>query len=167
MPQIISIVGKSGSGKTTLIEKLIPELKKRGYRIGTVKHTHHTIEADKKGKDSARHKMAGADMVILAAQKQIFMVKDMPCDSLDSLELYFQDMDLVITEGYKKENRPKIEVFRMAAHKTPLYAERSDNQFMAMVTDADIAADIPCFGMEDIRELADFIEKHFLHKDKA
>ncbi|MEZ4526178.1 MAG: molybdopterin-guanine dinucleotide biosynthesis protein B [Desulfobacterales bacterium] len=71
-------------GKTTLIEKLIPELKKRGYRIGTVKHTHHTIEADKKGKDSARHKMAGADTVILAAQNQIFMVKDMPCDSLDN-----------------------------------------------------------------------------------
>ncbi len=166
MPQMISIVGKSGSGKTTLIEKLIPELKRRGYRIGTVKHTHHTIEADKKGKDSARHREAGADTVILAAQKQIFMVKDMPCDSLDSLEIYFQDMDLVITEGYKNEKRPKIEVFRMGAHKTPLYAEHTDSHFAALVTDADMAADIPCFGMEDIRELADFVEKHFLIPQK-
>ncbi len=164
MPQMISIVGKSGSGKTTLIEKLIPELKTRGYRIGTVKHTHHAVDADKKGKDSARHKAAGADTVILAAQKQIYMVKDMPCDSLESLEMYFQDMDLVITEGYKNENRPKIEVFRMAAHKTPLYAECRDNNFVAMVTDADMDTAIPCFGMEDIKKLADFIEKRFLQQ---
>ena len=164
MPKMISIVGKSGSGKTTLIEKLIPELKKRGYRIGTVKHTHHDIAADKKGKDSARHKTAGADTVILAAQKQIYMVKDMPCDSLENLEIYFQDMDLVITEGYKNEKLAKIEVFRMAAHKTPLYAERRDNHFMAMVTDADIAVDIPCFGMEDVKQLTDFIEKNFLRR---
>lgn len=167
MPQMISIVGKSGSGKTTLIEKLLPELKNRGYRIGTVKHTHHTVDADKKGKDSARHREAGADTVILAAQKQIYMVKDMPCDSLESLEMYFQDMDLVITEGYKNENRPKIEVFRIAAHKTPLYAEHRDKHFVALVTDADIAEDIPCFGMEDIIKITDFIEKNFCSKDNV
>jgi molybdopterin-guanine dinucleotide biosynthesis protein MobB len=158
-------VGQSGSGKTTLIEKLLPELKGRGYRIGTVKHTHHEIQADQEGKDSARHKSAGASVVILASPGRISLVKDMECDSLDCLEPYFQDMDLVITEGYKKENRPKIEVFRTAAHTSPLYNGGKD--FAAVVTDSDADMDIPKFGLEDVKNLADFIEKIFISKKQG
>ncbi|MDM8537360.1 molybdopterin-guanine dinucleotide biosynthesis protein B [Desulfobacterales bacterium HSG17] len=176
MVPIISFVGKSGSGKTTLLEKLIPELKSRGYRTGIVKHTHHEVEMDKKGKDSARHKEAGAEMVILAGLRQFSMVRDMPDNTLESLEIYFKDLDIVITEGFKKEDKPKIEVFRLETHKTPLYNGSKD--FIAIVTDADINVDIrpdlkpdlnsdfnpgiPVFGLNDIKELADFIESKYL-----
>lgn len=160
MLPIISFVGKSGSGKTTLIEKLIPELKKRGYRIGTVKHTHHDVEMDKKGKDSARHKQAGAEMVILAGKGRFSMVRDMDCDTLENLEFYFTDLDMVITEGFKKEDKPKIEVFRTGTHKKPLFNGTKD--FIAIVTDADISPDIPVFGLNEIEKLADFIESRYL-----
>lgn len=163
MPPIISIVGTSHSGKTTLLEKLIPELKRRGYRIGTIKHASHVVEMDKKGKDSWRHKAAGADTVIVAGSGRIAMVKENGCDSLDSLALYFQDMDLVITEGYKREPRPKIEIFRKATGKPPIFPGHPD--LAAFVTDAEIDLDVPVFGLDDILALADLIEKRFLNQD--
>ena len=105
MSQMISIVGRSQSGKTTLIEKLIPELKRRGYRVGTIKHSHHIFDFDKTGKDSWRHKDAGAETVIVASPGKIAMVKNDYRGSLDDLKNFFDDLDLVITEGYKKENK--------------------------------------------------------------
>ncbi len=107
MPPILSIVGRSESGKTTLIEKLIPQLKQRGYRIGTIKHTHHSIEMDRSGKDSARHRAAGAQTVLLASTGQIVMFKSTRTETLDALVGFFDDVDLLITEGYKQENKPK------------------------------------------------------------
>lgn len=164
MPQIISIIGNSGSGKTTLIEKLIKDLKKRGHRIGTIKHASHGFDIDKKGKDSRRHKEAGADTVIVASPRRIAMVKDDYRESLDHLEKYFDDVDIILTEGYKKENRPKIEVFRAANRKEPLC--RDNNHVIAFVTDMDMDmdmdSDIPVFGLEDIEKLADLIEKKYL-----
>ena len=112
LPSVISIVGKSESGKTTLIEKLIPELKRRGYRIGIVKHAHHGFDMDRKGKDSYRHRQAGADTVMIASPGQIAMIKDVPGERLDDLIPFFNDMDLLITEGFKRDRAPKIEVFR-------------------------------------------------------
>ena len=160
MPPIISIVGKSGSGKTTLIEKIIPELKRRGHKIGTVKHAYHGFDIDQKGKDSWRHKEAGADMVIVASPGKIAMVKDADSESLKCLEKYFHDMDIIIVEGYKRGNQPKIEIFRSSSHKKPLCGE--DNNLIALVTDANIDLKVPKFGLEEIDSLADFIEKKFL-----
>ncbi|QTA87690.1 molybdopterin-guanine dinucleotide biosynthesis protein B [Desulfonema magnum] len=160
MPPIISIVGKSQSGKTTLIEKLIPELKKRGYGIGIIKHASHKFDIDKKGKDSWRHKAAGADTVIVASPGAIAMVKDHHSESLEHLEMYFQDMDIVITEGYKKKDKPKIEVFRAAAHKELLC--RNDKTLVALVTDTDADLNVPRFRLEEIEKLADFIEKEYI-----
>jgi len=114
MPAIVSIVGRSESGKTTLIEKLIPVLTQRGYRIGTIKHTHHAIDIDRSGKDSARHRTAGAETVMLASPGRIAMFKATASEALDGLIRYFDDLDLLITEGYKRENKPKIEVLRAA-----------------------------------------------------
>jgi len=162
MPPIISVVGKSDSGKTTLIEKLIPELKKRGYRIGTIKHAGHQFDMDREGKDSWRHKTAGADTVMVASSGRIAMVKDDDSGTLDSLISYFQDMDIVITEGYKRENKPKIEVFRTVAHKEPLC--KGNNDLIALVTDSDVDLNVPRFGLEDIEKLADFIEKSYLNR---
>jgi len=160
MPPIISVVGKSGSGKTTLIEKLIPEMKKRGYRIAIIKHAFHQFDIDKEGKDSWRHRAAGADTVIVASHGRIAMVKNHNSENIDSMEAYFSDMDIVITEGYKRENKPKIEVFRSAAHKEPLCL--GNNDLIALVTDTDVDLNVPRFGLEDIQKLADFIEKKYL-----
>jgi len=160
VPPIISVVGKSRSGKTTLIEKLIPELKRRGYRIGTVKHAFHKFEMDKKGKDSWRHKAAGAATVIVVAQDTLAMVKDESLNSLNDLEKYFDDLDLVITEGFKQKNKPKIEVCRAARNTEPLCRDNRD--LIALVTDLKINLNVPAFGLEDIKGLADLIEKTFL-----
>ena len=96
MTQIICIVGRSQSGKTTLIEKLIPVLKNRGYRIGTIKHSHHIFDFDKSGKDSWRHKDAGAETVIIASPGKIAMVKNDHQGTLESLQHYFSDLDLLM-----------------------------------------------------------------------
>ena len=114
MPVIVSFVGRSESGKTTLIEKLIPVLLRRGLRVGTIKHTHHTPELDRSGKDSARHLAAGASTVVLASSGQIQLVKTGVNGGLGGLVRYFDDVDLLITEGFKQERTPKIEVLRLA-----------------------------------------------------
>lgn len=158
MPPVISIVGKSGSGKTTLIEKLIPELKKRGYRVGVVKHALHGFSFDIKGKDSWRHKEAGADAVMVATNGQIAMVKDDPCESIDCLEPYFNGVDLVITEGYKKENKPKIEVIRKLRCETSVCGK--NDHLIGVVTDTDIDLNVPKFGFDDVNSLVDLIENN-------
>ncbi len=160
MTPIISIVGKSESGKTTLIEKLIPELKNRGYRIGTIKHAHHGFQIDREGKDSWRHKAAGADTIIVVSPESIAMVKDGGGETIDSVAKYFSDVDIVITEGFKRENKPKIEVFRKARHAEPLCI--NDDNLVALVTDDDADLNVPKFCTGDIRGIADLIEKKFL-----
>ena len=160
MPQVISVIGKSKSGKTTLIEKLIPELRGRGFRLGIIKHAFHEFEIDKKGKDSWRHKAAGAETVIVSSPRYITMVKDFQGENLVDLETFFPDVDLVITEGFKKENKPQIEVFRKAQHKTPL--STTNHNLIAMVTDSDLSLSVPTFGLDDIGQIAEFIEKNFL-----
>ena len=159
MPVTISVIGHSGSGKTTLIAKLVSELKHRNYKIGTIKHASHGFNMDKKGKDSWLHREAGADTVMVATTGKIAIIKDEPDDRLDNLESYFCDMDLVITEGYKNETRPKIEVFRVAGKSEPICPDRD---LIAFVTDSDINPGVRKFGLEDIKPLADFIEGTFL-----
>jgi molybdopterin-guanine dinucleotide biosynthesis adapter protein len=162
MPPILSIVGYSGSGKTTLIEKVIRELKSRGYRIGTIKHASRGFNLDKKGKDSWRHKEAGAETVMIVSSGRIAMVKDDNYGTLAHLEQYFQDMDLVITEGYKQENLPKIAVYRNTnAGSIPTVTGKD---IIALVTDADVEVNIPKMGLDEIKALTDIIEKRFLSK---
>ena len=160
MPPILSIIGKSGSGKTTLIEKLIPELKQRGYRIGTIKHTEHEIDLDSRGKDSWRHKAAGAETVVLAAPHGISLVREVRSCELDALAAYFEDIDLIITEGFKRGNRPKIEIFRTAAHQEPIFSGSPD--LIAMVTDSGTERDVPLFALDDIAGIADLIEANVI-----
>jgi molybdopterin-guanine dinucleotide biosynthesis protein B len=160
MPPVVSIVGRSQSGKTTLIEKLIPEFKNRGYKIGTIKHSHHDPDIDRSGKDSSRHKVAGADTVIFHSPGKIAMVRNDHTSDLDSLLGYFNDVDLVITEGYKAGNRPKIETVRSARHCEPLL--KNDELLIAVVTDVDLQLKVPKFGFEDVVPLADMIEEKFL-----
>lgn len=155
LPPVISIVGKSESGKTTLIERLVPELKRRGYRIGIVKHAHHGFDMDRKGKDSYRHRQAGADTVMIASPGQIAMIKSVPSECLDDLVPYFEDMDLLITEGFKSDGAQKIEVFRAERHRHPACLE--DDTLMAMVSDTPLDVTVPQFATGDIRAITEFI----------
>ena len=166
MIPIISIVGKSDSGKTTLIEKLVPELVRRGYRVATVKHDVHGFEVDREGKDSWRHKQAGAHTVIISSPQKVALIRDVEKDStLDEIRgRWVQDVDLLLSEGYKKDVQPKIEVFRKEKHKK-LLCTKKDN-LIAIVSNRKFNVGVPCFHLEDMKGLSNFIEKEFLKPKK-
>lgn len=159
-PPVISIVGSSGVGKTTLMEKLIPELVQQGFRVGTVKHDVHGFEMDKPGKDSWRHKKAGALVSIISSPYQIGMVRDVDHDhDPEELAPYLTDLDLILTEGYKKKGKEKLEVFRPEVNPEPLC--REDEKLFAVVSDTPIDLGVPQFLTKDIKGLADFLITHF------
>jgi molybdopterin-guanine dinucleotide biosynthesis protein B len=166
MTPMISIVGYADAGKTTLIEKLVSQLKKRGYRVGTIKHAVHESNLDTRGKDSWRHFAAGADAVVVSSAEKIALIQrreEAPRDSqaeLSGLEVFFSGMDIVFAEGYKNARKPKIEIFRSDIHDTPL--SMNDQMLVALVTDADIACHAPKFGLDEIDKLVELIERDFL-----
>src|SRR4030066_362844 len=166
MIPIISIVGKSDSGKTTLIEKLVPELTHRGYRVATVKHDVHGFEVDREGKDSWRHKQAGAHTVVISSPNKVALIRDVEKDlTLDEIrEKLIQDVDLILSEGYKKDVQPKIEIFRKEKHKE-LLCTKEDN-LIAIVSNKTFKINVPCFDLEDMKGLADFIEKTFIRSKR-
>ncbi|MFA5905230.1 MAG: molybdopterin-guanine dinucleotide biosynthesis protein B [Desulfobacula sp.] len=160
---IITIVGKSDSGKTTLLEKLITELTGRGYRIGTVKHAHDGFEMDKDGKDSWRHRKAGACATLVITDDKIAMIRDDRTGYIEKMQTYLFDVDIILAEGFKRQKLPKIEIFRTnSGHKEPLCME--DRTLIAFVTDSGYKPNVPVFGLEDIGRIADFIEKNHLRK---
>jgi len=165
MTPLVAIVGSSDTGKTTLIEKLIPELKRRGYTVGTVKHTHHGFKMDKQGKDTWRHQAAGADTVVAVSPRRIALVKSSLLDSLESALPFLDDRDIVLAEGFKGGNCPKIEIFRKAAGVQPVCLE--DPRLMALVTDVEIETALPVFGPEDVAAIAGFIESRLLKATEA
>ncbi|OGP96349.1 MAG: molybdopterin-guanine dinucleotide biosynthesis protein B [Deltaproteobacteria bacterium RBG_16_47_11] len=166
MIPIISIVGKSDSGKTTFIEKLLPELTRRGYRVATVKHDVHGFEVDREGKDSWRHKQAGAHTTVISSPQKVALIRDVEQDlSLAELrEKLIQDVDLILSEGYKKDVQPKIEIFRMEKH-TELLCTQEDN-LVAIVSDKEFNVGVSCFFLDDVKGVADFIEKKYLKSKK-
>ncbi len=157
MPPIICIAGKSGSGKTTIVQKSILSLKNRGYRVGVIKHAPCGFDMDTEGKDSFKHREAGADTVIVAGSDKIAMIKSVEQDKIENLIRYFEDTDIIIVEGYKKADFPKIEVFRKSVHKEP--ACIGDKNLIAFISDDNIDADIIKFGFNDIEKIIDFIEE--------
>lgn len=153
---IFSIVGKSDSGKTTFIEKLIPQLKKLGLKVGTIKHHIHSFEVDIPGKDSWRHSQAGADKVIISSPEKFALYGQVERElTLDEIaEKYLNDVDIIITEGYKSSNKEKIEVFRTEVSQKPL---ASQDELIAIITNDHIEMDINIFGLEDADKVAKFI----------
>ena len=159
---IVSIVGRSNSGKTTLIEQLIPELRRLGYRVATIKHNIHGFDIDHEGKDSWRHKQAGAQITVLASPGRVALIEDTERD-FEISEIrnrYIRDVDLILLEGFKGNPYPKIEVFRPELHSEMLCREE-DNLF-AVVTDASISLSVPCYQRNCIQEIAALIEELFL-----
>jgi len=160
IPPVVSIVGYSGSGKTTLIEKLISALKQRGLRVGTIKHDVHGFEMDRPGKDSWRHKQAGASATIITSPRQIGMVMDADHDHHPlELLLLMAGMDIVLLEGFKRANLPKIEVFRSENGKPPVC--RGDRNLIAVVSNTSLGWGVSRYAADDFENLTDVIIQKF------
>ncbi len=165
MIPMISISGTSGSGKTTLIEKLIPELNKRGYKIASIKHDAHTFEIDKEGKDSYRHKHAGAMVTIISAPDKLALISDVDHDHnpYELSRLFFQEIDLIICEGFKHIKMPKIEVYRKDIADGLVCS--GEEGLIAVAADEKISNDFPIFDINDIKSIAGFIEDKFISEE--
>lgn len=160
MIPVISIVGCSNCGKTTYLEKVIRELKDRGYRVATIKHDVHGFEMDKPGKDTWRHAQAGADVVCISSPDKMAMIKKVDQELLlDEVIAFITDVDIIFTEGYKRESKQKIEVYRQAVCVRPLYNKQD---LLAIATDMHLYDDIPQFSLEDAKEMAQFLEENVL-----
>jgi len=160
MPPVISIVGQSKSGKTTLIEALISELKSRGYRIATIKHSVHRLNFDKPDKDSWRHIQAGSDATAVVSPDQSVLIKLTAQESElnDIARLFGEDYDIILTEGFKQSNAPKIEVHRKAIG-PPL---SQINNLIAIASDELLETNTRQFSLDDIKGLADLLENSFI-----
>jgi molybdopterin-guanine dinucleotide biosynthesis protein B len=157
---ILCFVGRSNSGKTTLIERLIPELVRAGYRVATVKHAGHGFDLDTEGKDSWRHKRAGASTVMVLSKGSLAMFSDVSEEiKLAELRDRFLDhsVDLILAEGWKSEGYPKIVVIRDQAGEVPV----SPDGLLAVVSSRPIDFHVPLFDPDDIPSLAGFIIRHF------
>jgi molybdopterin molybdotransferase len=163
-PPIVSIVGKSESGKTMLMEQLIPEFKRRGYRVATLKHTHHDVEIDQAGKDSWKFAQAGSDAVCLSSPNKLAFVRNVDHDpSIEEIMTVIgPEFDLVLAEGFKKGRIPKIEVHRKDLGDDLLC--RSE-ELSAVVTDAPLGIDIAQLPWGGTMAIADFMEENFLKTD--
>ena len=159
--KVLGIVGWSGSGKTTLIIKLIPELRRRGLKVATLKHAHHNFDVDVPGKDSYEHRKAGADEVIVSSARrwvQMHEVGEGKEASLAELLQRLSPCDLVLIEGFKTDRHPKMEVFRKETQKAPLYPE--DERIVAIATDQGLpGAGVPVVDLNNAGAVADLVCK--------
>ncbi|MCX6697651.1 MAG: molybdopterin-guanine dinucleotide biosynthesis protein B [Methanoregula sp.] len=162
MIPIVSIVGRSNTGKTTLIEKMIPELKSRGYGVATIKHNLHGFDIDHEGKDSWRHKKAGAKVTVVASPHQVAVIEDSDRDyELAELrDRYIRNVDIILSEGFKVNPHPKIEVVRSILKHEPL-CTKEDN-LIAVASDKPVDRGVPCLDINDIKGLVDLIENRVL-----
>jgi molybdopterin-guanine dinucleotide biosynthesis adapter protein len=157
---IVSFVGQSNSGKTTLIERVIPELVRAGYKVATVKHAGHGFDLDTEGKDSWRHKRAGASSVMVLSKSSMAMFADVPDQmNVEDVRDRFLDhtYDLIIAEGWKHEGYPKIVIVREQIGEIPVSTEG----LLAVVSDKPVDLHIPLFGLDDVVGVAALIMKHF------
>jgi molybdopterin-guanine dinucleotide biosynthesis protein B len=143
-PVVLGLAGWSGAGKTTLVKKMLPLLVARGLRVSTLKHAHHEFEVDLPGKDSWEHRRAGASEVIVCSARrwvQMHELGDAPEPSLAELLRKLGRCDLVLIEGFKQERHLKLEIFRPALGKPPLYPQ--DERILAVATDGDLPSGHP------------------------
>jgi molybdopterin-guanine dinucleotide biosynthesis protein B len=162
MIPLVSVVGKSDAGKTTLLEKLIPELTRRGYRVATVKHDAHSFEIDQPGKDTWRHRQAGADVVVISSKDKVAIIRSVDEEmSLLQIADTITGVDIILTEGFKRGPAPKIEVSRREKSSELLC---SADELVAIASDQHFDLPVPQFGLDDAVGLVDTLERRFLRK---
>lgn len=166
MLPVVSIVGKSKAGKTTLVERLVAELKGRGYRVATIKHIHRDFELDLSGKDSWRHAQSGSDAVVISSPRKIALIKPVDHDATieEVLRLIGEDFDIVLTEGFRKGSAPKIEVHRKELKEGLVCPTK---ELLAIVSDEPLDADVPQFPWGDVSAIASLIEERLIAKRAA
>lgn len=160
--RVIGLAGWSGSGKTTLVTQLIPVLVARGIRVSTLKHAHHAFDVDRPGKDSHRHREAGAQQVLVSSAKRWALMtenRDQPEPDSAALLAKLDPVDLVIIEGFKREHHEKIEVHRPSVGKPALWTE--DPGIIAVASD-EVLTDcpLPILPLNDVEAVADFVVSH-------
>jgi molybdopterin-guanine dinucleotide biosynthesis adapter protein len=156
--RLIGFAGWSGSGKTTLVTSVLPVLIARGWRVSTIKHAHHGFDLDQEGKDSWRHRAAGASEVLIASETRWAIMHELrgaPEPELEALLAHLSPVDLVIVEGFKRSAYPKIEVHRPALGKPPLYPE--DPNIVAVASDSPLTTRLPLLPLDRPEAIADFI----------
>ena len=167
--RVIGLAGWSGAGKTTLIEKLIPELRRRGLSVSTLKHAHHAFDMDRPGKDSHRHREAGAAQVLVASSQRLALLtelRDAPEPRLADLLRMFAAVDLVLIEGFRSDAHRKIEIFREPNGKPFRHPE--DAQIVALISDlATPPVGLPHAHIDDVAGVADLVLAHAQSLDDA
>jgi molybdopterin-guanine dinucleotide biosynthesis protein B len=162
MNRVIGVAGFKNAGKTTLVEKLVAELTRRGYRISTVKHAHYSFDIDHEGRDSFRHRKAGAGEVAVVSASRWAIIHESRGEAeppLDEILAKLAPCDLVIVEGYKRDSHDKIEVRNLALDHPKLAG--GDPTVVAIAANGPVAdAPVPVFGRDDVTALAGFIVKH-------
>jgi molybdopterin-guanine dinucleotide biosynthesis protein B len=156
--KVYGVTGWKNSGKTGLMERLVGNMKGRGFSVSTIKHAHHSFDVDHPGKDSHRHRVAGAQEVLLASSLRFALmheIGDGQEPSLAELMTKLAPVDIVLIEGYKTDLHPKIEVHRSQTGQ-PLIAP-NDATIRAIASNADITLDRPVFDLDDTRSISEFI----------
>lgn len=163
-PPVVAFVGRSGTGKTTLLVKVIAELTRRGIRVGSVKHSHHmtAVKMDVEGKDSWRHKQAGAVRTLLVGPGHVQLVADREEEVSPAVlaSRYMEGLDLVLLEGFKESPGEKIEVLRAERSSEPMLA--SGDGRVALVSDLGLDLGVPRFELDDVAGIADFLIGRYL-----
>jgi molybdopterin-guanine dinucleotide biosynthesis protein B len=160
-PRTLGFAGYSGSGKTTLIEKLIPLLVERGLTVSVIKQSHHDIELDKPGKDSWRHRRAGATETLITSGHRWALIHELrgaPEPALEEHLARLSPCDLVLVEGFRHGNLPKIEVHRPGTGQPLLHPD--DPNIIAVACDAPVETALTRLNLNDPGEIADFILCH-------
>lgn len=156
--RLYGITGWKNMGKTTLMERLVTEIVGRGHSVSTVKHAHHMTDVDQPGRDSFRHRAAGAQQVLLASPRRWALMtelRDRPEPPLDDLLAHLDPADLILIEGYKAEPHPKVEAYRAVVGKRPL---AEDNPTVrAVAADVHLDLPVPVLPLDDTKAVADFI----------
>ncbi|MEQ1592340.1 MAG: molybdopterin-guanine dinucleotide biosynthesis protein B [Thiobacillaceae bacterium] len=161
--RVFGFAGYSGSGKTTLIERVLPQLVARGLRVSVIKHTHHDFDLDQPGKDSYRHRVAGAGEVLLASGQRYAVLHELRDEAPPTLEVLLSRLapcDLVLVEGFKRCAMPKLEVHRAGIRKPWLYPD--DAHIIAVASDTPPPGTIPCIDINDIERITELIMKETL-----
>jgi molybdopterin-guanine dinucleotide biosynthesis protein B len=156
--KIFGFAGWSGSGKTTLIEKLIPCFVERGLRVSLIKHAHHTFDVDQPGKDSYRHRHAGASEVLVTSSRRWVLMHELRGAQEQSFEEQVKRLspcDLVLVEGFKFAPIPKLEVWRAETGEALLHP--NDPHIVALATDASVLTKLPVFDLNGHAAIASFI----------